>query len=141
MNIETKEDVEQFIDEFEKYFVKPKSKTYSYFPLSYRGYFGTYAIIYYDHETKEWELSSSSERIKTNRLKEITEFIWNRKEEFNYTLHKASNCRCPKCEEKRWYAVGPTHRRELKHALCSRCKHSFELEKEIKDEYFSLPSK
>lgn len=140
MIIKTKENIKQFLKSFETIFVLRKKQGFAYFPIAFRGYFGNYAMIYYNYESKEWKVSYASKEIVSKDAKEIEKFVWNKKDEINYTLSKTSNCTCPECKEDRWYAVGPSYRGDLKRALCSSCLHSFELEKEVEDIYYSLPS-
>lgn len=141
MVIRTKEDVKQFLKNFESLFVLRKKHGFAYFPIAFRGYFGNYAMIYYNYESGEWKVSyASKEIVGKEDTTEIEKFIWSKRDEINYTLSKTSNCTCPECNEDRWYAVGPSYRGDLKRALCSSCLHSFKLDKEVEDVYYTFPS-
>ena len=138
--IKTKKDVDNFLKDFEDIFVTRKSRGYAFFPVSFRGFFGCYAMIYYYYKTGLFEVSFNSQEIKSTNLEDVKKFIWDKKDEINYTLSKKSICTCRKCGESRWYAVHPTNRTSLKDVLCSSCHYSFRLIKEVEDEYYSFPS-
>lgn len=140
MEIRTKKDAEQFLKDYKKYFILRDNSNLVFFPIAFRGYFGHYAMIYYCSNTGEWEAVFDTEEIISKDIKKIVKFVWDKKGEINYTLSKSSNCTCPKCNESRWYAVGPSYRGNLKRALCSRCLNSFNLKEEVKDSYYFLPS-
>jgi hypothetical protein len=140
MKIRTKKDTEQFLKGYKEYFILRKKDDFAYFPISFRGYFGNYAMIYHYDNTGEWEAAFDTEKIISKDIKEIEKFVWDKRDEINYTLSKSSNCTCPVCNESRWYAVGPSYRGNLKRALCSSCLNAFDLEEEVKDSYYSLPS-
>lgn len=140
MEIRTKKDAGKFLKDYEKYFILRKDDDLAYFPISFRGYFGHYAMIYHYRDTGEWKAAFDTEEIESKDIKKIEKFVWSKKDEINYTLSKSSNCTCPECNESRWYAVGPSYRGNLKRALCSSCLNAFDLKEEVKDLYYSDPS-